>query len=473
MSGRRARVMAVGTLLACAAACGNDERRPPIGQLLLYIETDAPLPAAPGESLGPDDPAPLFDRVRIEVFPPGQRSPCIECTHEFDVDRRIVAERRASVGITPPPGVTGYRARIRLFRAAHGSIGGEPRPDASIDVTTSLPPAPAEGIVSATVTLRTENVARPSGSLDAPVPAAPRAAEALPLWAPAMRAYCTRPPAPGEVCIPGGAFWMGNPLLTAFHAPGDSVVMRIAALAPFFLDDREVRVDRFRASMVAISGDPMRHAPDDGSPGPIIHCTYTDAIGNDEDLPVNCVSWARARAHCASRGADLPTEAQLQYAAGALEGRLYPWGEDSPTCSDAVYARAPHVLAVEHVCPGNWVLPAGNGDRDRIALRQGVLLDLAGNLSEMALDLWNLQTESCWGAGVFFEPLCTTPSSDPNANGQHTVVAGSFLDPAGAITVAQRRPAFSFSRAQAAGPAGGIHAPQFAGIGFRCARPAL
>jgi formylglycine-generating enzyme required for sulfatase activity len=376
------------------------------------------------------------------------------------------------VGITPPPGIGGYRARVRLFRAAHGSNGREPRADASIDVTASLPPAPEEGIVSATVTLRVDAVARPLGSLDAPVAAAPRAAEALPVWGSAQRVLCTGAPTSNEVCIPGGAFWMGNPLLTAFHAPGDSVVMRIVALAPFFLDDREVRVDRIREGNVATADDPMRHTPDDGAPGPVIHGTNTDVAGNDEDLPVNCVSWTRAREYCATRGADLPTEAQLQYAASGLEGRLYPWGEDSPECADAVYARAPHILDLEHVCPGHWVLPGGSGERDRIALGDGTVLDLAGNVSEMTLDLWNLQTESCWGTGVFFDPMCASPSADPNANGQHTVVAGSFLDPAGAVAAATRRPAFSFVRAKAAGAAGGIYASEFAGIGFRCARSA-
>lgn len=468
------RAVLAAIVVASASACSGEPRtRPPVGQLLVHVDTDAPLPAPAGESLGPDDPPALFDRVRIEVFRPGERTPCAECTHEFDVDRRIVGEGRASVGITTPPGVSGHRARVRLFRAAFVE-SGEPRADAALDTTVELPPTTDEGVTPVTVMLRTDDVARPIGSLDAPAPAtlSTPAGKTAWTWPGARRVPCSGTAAPGEACIPGGAYWMGNPLLRAFQAGGDAVVLRLVSLSPFFLDTTEVRVDRFRDSGVASTDDPMRYSPDDGLPGPIVHCTYTDQPGNDEDLPVNCVSWSKARAYCATRGADLPTEAQLQYAASALEGHLYPWGDDPPTCSDAVFARAAHVIDLEHRCPGSWVAPPGSGGRDRLLRPEGTIVDLVGNLAEHTLDLWNLQTESCWGKGVLHDPLCTEPSSDPNANGQHTVVGGSFVDLAGWAAAAQRRPAFPFARAKAEGPAGGVYARLVAGVGFRCARSA-
>ena len=58
------------------AASGCSAELPPLGQTLLYIDTDAPLPPAPGESLGEDDPPALFDRVRLDVYPPGATEPC-------------------------------------------------------------------------------------------------------------------------------------------------------------------------------------------------------------------------------------------------------------------------------------------------------------------------------------------------------------------------------------------------------------
>ena len=60
--------------LGCAAlliGCGS-EAPPPEGQVVVYVTTDAPLPAAPGDPPG-DVPA-LFDRLDLAVFEPGAAS---------------------------------------------------------------------------------------------------------------------------------------------------------------------------------------------------------------------------------------------------------------------------------------------------------------------------------------------------------------------------------------------------------------
>lgn len=450
-----------------ASACArHDAALPPIGQLLVYVNTDAPLPPAAGEALGPDDPLPLFDRVRVEVFAPGDRQPCAGCTHEFDLDRALVGEGRASAGVVAPPGVSGYRARVRLFAARFVEVG-EPRADATIDVTVALPPAAREGVTPVTVVLRTDDVAHPVGSLDAPaaVQPGPAAPGLVGTWARGERAGCTGGARPGQVCFRSGAYWMGNPLLRRHHVDRDSVVLRVAAVSPFYLDTEEVTVAKLRASGLAAPTDPMRFNDADGAPGPILHCTYTDDVGGDEALPVNCVGWDVARAYCAAKGGDLPTEAQFQYAASGTTGALFVWGDDTPECSDAVFAAAAVPGAA---CPTPWLAPPGSGARDRLTMPEGVVVDLAGNVAELALDAWQYESEGCWQPGVAVDPLCTEHNADsPKA---HTVTGGSWITSAGWLAAASRQQSTDLATAALSGPAGGLFAPGVANVGFRCAR---
>lgn len=453
-------------LLVALVACARESTTlPPTGQLLLYVDTDAPLPAAPGERLGPDDAPALFDRVRIDVYRAGESQPCAECTHEFDLDRTTIAEGRASVGIATPPHQPGYRARVRLFLSRYVEIG-EPRADASLETWVALPATEDEGITPVTVVLHTDDVAKPIGSLDAPALPTPGPAQPIGAWPSAARVPCASPPRAGEVCIPGGAYWMGNPLLAPIAlANGEQVVLRIAVLSPFYLDATETTVAAFRASRLAVDGDPGPHTDQASNGAAPLRCSWTPEPGDNEGLPLDCTSWAKARAFCQSRGMDLPSEAQLQYAASGLASHLYVWGDDEPSCDDAVFNRSAVVLP-DVRCPGESVEPPGRGKRDRLSLPTGEVVDLAGNLTELARDRFNFQSEACWGKGVFHDPLCNTPS--PRAPSGHTFVAGPFFGPAAALAAASR------GTTQLLDSDAGIglpHTNPFVGIGFRCSRP--
>lgn len=432
------RALALLALLAATTpSCARTAE--PEGQVLLYVTTDAPVGGPEG----------LFDRLAIDVYPPGERAPCAGCTRTFAVDDGRMARGEASLGVMQQKGVSGYRVRARLFRTA-GTSSGEPRPASTIEATAALPVVSEVGVVEVTLTLGLADLARPRGTVDAPVAVEPgRPPPGL------VGAYlathprtCARSPGEDEVCVPGGAFWMGNPRIDVLDAKeADGKSERAVVLSPFFLDRAEVTVAAMRAARVArVLDDPVEG--DTGRP----ECVYTADPGPNDDLPVNCLSWQRARAYCAKVGKRLPTEAELEYVMGGLASRPFAWGADPPTCADAVHG---------------WPTPcggarrpalAGRGLRDRVTIGDRAILDLAGNLREYAQDRFRRGGEACWGDGVFVDPVCEPdPPDTPVAR---SVRGGSFADDATLLRAAQR----SF-----------VSDERFAVseiVGFRCARDA-
>ena len=191
------------------------------------------------------------------------------------------------------------------------------------------------------------------GRLDrrGPAPPAP--------WSGDDPVMCTvQPRGPGpllddEVCIPGGAFLLGDTLaLTDLeHCTRPE---RVRVVAPFLLDVHEMTVGRFREAirrgLVPLTGE-QGVFRNDGPLTPQNACTWNEgatpdvpAAGIDrESFPLNCVAWEQARAVCRFFGGDLPAEDQWEYAATAA-GRpretQYPWGDELVTCEHAVVQRA-------------------------------------------------------------------------------------------------------------------------------------
>ncbi|HZO16495.1 MAG TPA: SUMF1/EgtB/PvdO family nonheme iron enzyme [Polyangiaceae bacterium] len=463
-------------LSVCMALClcAGCRDLPPQGQVLLYVDTDATLAAATGETV---DPTALFDSLRIDVFEPGQTEPCAGCSRTFALDRAVVSAVQASFGLPMEPNVAGYRVRLRLYHSASTLTGSVPNaddqgraPQSTIDTIVSLPMVEEEGIVERSVVLRTNDIGMSIGTLDAPV----EPLEGAPLqslvgsWPGARRVPCSGAPEPGEVCVPGGAFWMGNARMLGTSLGEANDRRRLVVLSPFFLDSTEVTVSAYRSfddgslyELHAWSGGTQGFAWQD-------FCTFTATPGAHDDKPVLCVSYEGARAYCQARGGDLPSEAQIEYAASALESRLFVWGSDQPRCSDAVLQRYGYGLfaATYNECTpelapggaeivGSLAMPPR---RDRLELEGGVIYDLVGNATEWALDTWNRQDEPCWmRAGPLVDPWCNQPS--PSQGDVRVFRTGSWLVGARQAAAAYRSPLL-----------GNIASGQGIDLGFRCAR---
>lgn len=412
--------------------CARDPA-PPEGQLLVYVDTDAP--------------ATLFDRLRVEIFAPGEPDPCAGCTRELSLDDGRLAKGNVSFGVLPRAETPGYRARVVLFRSG-GTASGAPRRGSSIERTVRLPPIAAEGQVEVTIALSALDLAKPKGSLDAPLDVdagPPRAGFAGSFGASAARG-CVGAARDDEACIPGGVFWMGNPRLDELDArESDGRSERIVVVSPYFLDRREVTIAEMRAARVARVVDDPQEAG-----GPIAGCLYTADPGPNDALPVNCLSWQRARAYCAKVGKRMPTEVEWEVAASARESRSFPWGGDLPRCGDAVFDGVG--------CSATKPAVAGSGTRDRVVISGVELVDLAGNLRELVADRFRRGDDACWGEGVLTDPLCDPKTTEsPIAR---SVRGGSFRD-AGTLLRASIRTVVADERYAVSDI-----------VGFRCARDA-
>jgi eukaryotic-like serine/threonine-protein kinase len=125
------------------------------------------------------------------------------------------------------------------------------------------------------------------------------------------------------------------------------------------------------------------------------------------EQPVAYVTWYGAESYCRSRKQRLPTEEEWEFSARGTPRRTFPWGDDRPTCSHAVSARAPGLQ-----CSQLPRQPVAVGTTTRDKTPEGVL-DLGGNVGEWTSTVF-IDQES----GTRMPIRCVNPSRfDPRISG--------------------------------------------------------
>lgn len=155
--------------------------------------------------------------------------------------------------------------------------------------------------------------------------------------------------------IPAGAFQMGCDPSASFCDQNEPPI-RSVTLPRFSIDKFEVTWERYSACIAA--GE----------------CTSVSPEPSTPKHPVSFVTHEQATTFCEWDGKRLPSEAEWEKAARGSDGRIYPWGAETPTCELANHTSATSGFAC--VFGGSPVGTYPDG-----ASPFGVM-DLAGNLSE-------------------------------------------------------------------------------------------
>ena len=193
------------------------------------------------------------------------------------------------------------------------------------------------------------------------------------------------------VALTGGTFSMGHQ-----DRADDARPRREVQIAPFSMSVSEVTVEQYRRCVMA----GVCERPPTGQR----HCTYHKT--RHDQLPMNCVTWDQARRFATWVGADLPSEAEWEYAARSQGNeQSYPWGKEKVTCDRAVVMGMKRKQGSKESADKKG---CGRRRASKVCSRpsglstQGVC-DLIGNVAEWTLDEYY---PSYQGAPKDHQPRC-------------------------------------------------------------------
>ncbi len=178
----------------------------------------------------------------------------------------------------------------------------------------------------------------------------------------------------GMTIIPSGFFFMGSDDKGIDERPKHKVY-----LDAYFIDRYETSAKQF-AVFLNQSPNSGRFY-NDNKYGVLDFGKKFKPKAGYENFPINNVTWFGANAFCRSVGKRLPTEAEWEKASRGIDGRKFPWGNESPNLQVARFNQQWDQKKLDVMVPVKDSIPDGKSPYE--------LEHMAGNVKEWVDDWYD------------------------------------------------------------------------------------